>query len=149
MFKTISVQNISESYNKKVMEHNSNNEINKYLATYGMYHGAIGSYEEEYKFWFLLLIENSFGEEEKIKFGYKHDNKEKYSKYDYRPDAIIGGNILDNAPEQAIYKFCSKYGKYLLDGYDIEEIAENDEGNILNYVVEKTLSKKSNSNIKR
>ncbi|MEE3344812.1 MAG: hypothetical protein VZS44_12010 [Bacilli bacterium] len=141
MFKTLFVKNISESYNKRVREHNGDIDIKKYLASFGLYNGIVGHYEEEYKLCFLLLIENSFGDKKRIVFGYKYNDKERYSKYKYRPDVIIGGDIRDNAPEQAIYKFCSHYGEYLLDGFDIEDIAANDGENIFNYVFEKKLSK--------
>ncbi len=141
MFKTLFVKNISESYNKRVRERNGDIDIKKYLASFGLYNGIVGHYEEEYKLCFLLLIENSFGVRKRIVFGYKYNDKERYSKYKYRPDVIIGGDIRDNAPEQAIYKFCSHYGEYLLDGFDIEDIAANDGENIFNYVFEKKLSK--------
>ena len=64
-----------------------------------------------------------------------------YSKYKYRPDVIIGGSIYDITPNPAIYKFCAIYGEYLLDGYDIVDIAQIDPENILNYIYEKKFSK--------
>lgn len=145
MFKTLSIKNISNSYNKKVQQNNYDVAVKKYLDSFGLYNSrVIGKYEEEYKVCFLLKIENNYGEKEKIMFAYKHNSDYPYSKYNYRPDVIIGGNITNREPEQAIYNFCSKYGKYLLDGYDITDIAENDPENILNYKFEKKLSKVKN-----
>ena len=141
MFETLAIKNISESYNQEVKEYNGDINIKKYLSSFGLYDGYIGNYREEYKVCFLLLYKNNSGRNERIIFAYKYNDKNRYSKYEYRPDVIIGGSILDRAPSQAIYKFCAKYGEYLLDGYDIADIAQNDPENTLNYIYEKKFSK--------
>lgn len=141
MFKTLSITNISKDYHQMVNQHNSDVTIKKELSLYGLYNGHINNYREEYALCFSMVYENNLGEVEEIMFAYKHNDKNKYSKYEFKPDVIIGGNILDGRPEQAIYKFCAKYGEYLLDGYDIADIAQNDSENILNYIFEKKFSK--------
>ena len=142
MFKTIFIKNISKSYSEQVSQHNFDIAKKKYLSTYGLYNGHINNRMEEYELCFLLQYENYLGKKENIKFAYKYNDKNRYSEYDYKPDIIIGGNIHEREPKEAIYRFCAKYGEYLLDGYDIVDIVENDPENILNYIFEKKFSKR-------
>lgn len=144
---TLDIRNISRSYNKTVQKHNHNVRIKKYLSSLGFYSGRnTGNYEEEYKFCYRIKFQYNSGMIDTILFAYKHDKKYNYASYEYTPDVIIGGSIIDREPEKAIYKFCAKYGEYLLDGYDIESIALNDEENILNYKKEKQFTKKIKTN---
>ena len=143
MFKTLSIKNITNKYNEKVRRHNYDFTVKKYMQVYGFNNQrSSGSMEEEYSLCFAMKIENNCGEKEKIIFAFKSIDKEKYCKYNYAPDLIIGGTIYDSSVNDAIRLFCSKYGQYLFEGYDIENLVENDEENILNYSPEKKKIKK-------
>jgi len=142
MFKTLFIMNISKIHHQMIAQHNSDVTIKKYLSSFGLYDGRhIDNYEEEYKRCFLMIYENNFGEKETMVFAYKHDDKSMYSKRNFKPDIIIGGSIYDSTPEQAIYKFCTKYGENMLDGQNIDDIVQNDSENILNYDFEKKKNK--------
>ena len=140
MLKTLSIKNISKDYHKMVEKHDGDVTVKKYLSSFGLYDGHINNYSEEYEVCFSITYENNLGEEDEIVFAYKYNDKNRYSEYKYRPDVIIGGCIYDSAIHQAIYDFCEKYGEYLLDGYDIVDIAQNDKENILNYTYKKKFS---------
>ena len=134
MFKTISIKNISKSYNDKVRSHNHDVAIKNYLKVFGFFDCRnIGSKKEEYELCFAIKIENNDGEKEKIVFAYKTKDKEYYARFNYSPDIITGGSGKDTNPNNAIRLFCEKYGQYLFDGYDIVELVEYDTENILNY----------------
>ena len=143
MFKTISIKNISKSYNDKVRSHNHDVAINNYLRIFGFFDCRnVGSKKEEYELCFAMKIENSNGEKEKIIFAFKTKDKEYYARFNYAPDIITGGSINDTNPNNAIRLFCMKYGQYIFDGYDIVQLVESDKDNILNYSPEKKKTKK-------
>ena len=141
MFKTIFIKDISQNYSEQVSKHNFDITKKKYLSAFGLYNGHINNNMEEYELCFLLQYENDLGEKECMKFAYKYKDKDRYSECDYRPDIIMGGNIYEREPEEAIYLFCAKYGNYLLDDYDIVDIAENDPEDILHYSFKKKFSR--------
>ena len=143
MFKTLSIKNITTKYNEKVRSHNHDVAINNFLKTFGFFDCRnVGSRKEEYALCFAMKIENNNGEKEKIIFAFKTKDKERYARFNYSPDIIIGGSINDTNPNNAIRLFCLKYGEYIFDGYDIVNLVENDQENILNYNPEKKKIKK-------
>ena len=133
MFKTLSIYDCSQEFKRKVNQHNSKVFINEYLSTYGLCDEPIGSYQEEYVLCYVITVQYCDGDINDIKFAFRTNDKERYADHNYVPDIIIGGNILDTRPENAIRQFCAKYGESLFDGYSIESLARNDEENILNY----------------
>ena len=133
MFKTLSIYDCSQEFKRQVNQHNSKVFINEYLSTYGLCDEPIGSYHDEYALCYVITVQYCDGAINDIKFAFRTNDKERYADYNYVPDIIIGGNILDSGPENAIRQFCAKYGESLFDGYGIENLAQNDEENNLNY----------------
>ena len=133
-----------------VREHNHEVRVNKYLNRLGFSNKKIGKIKEEYNLCYILEVLYTGGGLEKVMFAYKHDSEYNYSKYNFHPDMIKGGKAFNHEVEGAIYRFCEEYGQYLLQGYDIVDIALNDPNNFLNYQGDKKINKvKVYSNIKR
>ena len=131
---TLSIKNVSKKYNEKVNKHNKEVKIRKYLNELGFCNiNKVGKFKRKYNLCFLLEVLHTGGSIEKVMFAYKHDNEYNYSKYNFHPDVIIGGKTFNHEIENAIYRFCEKYGKYLIQGYDIVDLALNDSNNFLNY----------------
>ena len=129
---TLSIKKVSKKYNEKVRKYNEEVKIRKYFNKLGFYNKNYGEYKEEYKYCYLLEILYLGSDTGKVFFAYKSD-KNDYSKTNYKPDIIKGIKKGDHEVEKTINEFCSKYGQYLLQGYDIVDMAENDPDNTLNY----------------
>ena len=137
---TLSIKKVSESYNKKVREYNENIKVKRKLNKLGFCSTKINNYKEECTVCYLLEILYTGSNIGKVLFGYKHDADFDYSKNNYAPDFIIG--TKNNEVKKSIYEFCSNYGLYLLQGYDIIDLAQNDQANTLNYKIGNRLVKK-------
>lgn len=145
MFKTLSIKNKTEKYNGKIQEHNGEVGKKKYQQAMGLKtYSNTGTYKDECKYCFSFKVERSNGDISKIKTVYFKDDIDLYRESNFMPDMIIGGDIHDREPEDAIEAFCSRYGEYLLNGCDPTELAIADPDNILNYQRDKQLSKKKN-----
>ncbi len=143
MFKTLSVKNSTDKYNDKIQKHNGEVVKKRYQDALGIKsYLNPGTYKEECMFCFSFKVERSNGEISKIKMVYLKDDISKYRESNFIPDMMIGGDIYDREPEEAVQAFCSKYGEALLNNCSIEELAITDPDNIINYQPEKHLTKK-------